>query len=303
LSEPSRYPEAEWRGDGESGGSYTSGPWKVVLHTTETEGIPSYDGGATAPHLTYYPKARRWVQHTSFLTAARALRNETGGVQTNRDSAIQVEIVAYSAKGIADDDPRDRLWVGALTEEQLADIGAFLRWTYKEFGVKPVWPGRQAFSYAEANKSGFRMSLSEWDRFGGVCAHQHVPENTHWDTGALKWSALMEEQLHVASPPSTYAAPAWNAILEAGGIFSEGSDPHEALSKQDFAVFLMRLGVIEKGPDGKHRVDLDLRGALDQAISAGAVGAVDTTARKSAAAAQARADSAHNRLDAAKAAI
>lgn len=189
----SRYPKATWLGNGQSGGSYTSGPWKVVLHTTETSGLPGYENGAYAPHLTYSPLTRAFYQHTSFLTAARALKNEAGGVQTNRDSALQLEIICYSNKYIAD--TYNRLWVGDLSDENLADIREFLEWAHEWFGVKLEWPGKRALSYSEANAPGFRMSGAEWDSFNGVCAHQHLPENVHWDTGALDWSKLILEDI------------------------------------------------------------------------------------------------------------
>lgn len=188
-----KYPLAVWKGDGKSGGSYTSGPWKVVLHTTETAGLPGYNGGYSAPHITYIPATREWVQHTSFLTAARALRNGPDPIQTNRDSAIQVEIVCYSAKDIADSSA-SRIWVGELADYQLDDLRAFLMWVYREFGVVEKWPGVQAYSYAEANASGFRMPMDEWDEWDGVCGHQHVGDgNTHWDPGALNWDYLISD--------------------------------------------------------------------------------------------------------------
>lgn len=188
----SKYPKATWKGDGKSGGSYTSGPYKVVLHTTETSGMPGYNSGNSAPHITYDPEHRTWTQHTSFLTAARALYNGGNPVQTNRDSALQVEIICYSAKSIADQ-ASYRQWVGHLSPENLADIREFLEWTSQEFGVVLKWPGKQALSYSQANASGFRMSIAEWNGYNGVCGHQHVPDgNVHWDPGALDWGALID---------------------------------------------------------------------------------------------------------------
>ncbi len=186
-----RYPEAIWKGDGQSGGSYIGLSFRVVLHTTETTGVPGYSDGATAPHVTYVPKTRRWVQHTDFNIAARALRNLAGGVQTNRANALQVEIVCYSAKNIADQSS-SRLWVGDLTDDHYQDLRDFLAWVYAAFDVSSMWPGKQALSSSEANTPGFRMTSVEWNQFDGVCAHQHVPENTHWDTGALDWSRVIE---------------------------------------------------------------------------------------------------------------
>lgn len=194
------YPEATWLGNGRTGGSYRGGPWKVVLHTTETENVPGYSSGKSAPHLTYVPATGEWFQHTSLLVAARSLRNGPDPVQTNRDSAIQLEIVCYSNAGLAEQSP-NRLWVGDLNARQLDEIKRFLKWTNVEFGVELKWPGRAALSYAEANAPGFRFSISQWDNWGGVCAHQHVPDsNQHWDTGALDWGYLFDESAPV--PPS-----------------------------------------------------------------------------------------------------
>lgn len=186
-----RYPKAQWLGNGVSGGSYTSGPFKVVLHTTETRSVPGYKSGESAPHLTFGPASLKWWQHTDFSTAARALRNGPNPVQTNRDSALQVEIICYSDKSVADQ--YGGLWVGNLSDAAYAELRAFLAWCHDTFGVKHLkWPGRQALSYSQANAPGFRMTTAQWDAFDGVCAHQHVPDqNTHWDTGALNWSRLM----------------------------------------------------------------------------------------------------------------
>jgi hypothetical protein len=190
-----RWSGAKWRGNGVAGGTFTSGPFKIVLHTTETRGIPGYNYGKSAPHVTYYPRYRRFEQHTEFTHAARALRNESGGVQTNRDSVIQLEIVCYSQKSVADRyASTGAIWVADLTDEHLDDIRDFMLWVSNEYGVQWKWPERQAFNYAQANARGFRMAPSVWDNYNGIAAHQHVPENTHWDTGALNWAKLMARE-------------------------------------------------------------------------------------------------------------
>ncbi len=184
-----RWSGAIWRGDGLSGGAYSSGPFKLVFHTTETRTIPGYNGGAVAPHFTYFPAGRYFVQHTDTAGASRALLNLSGGVQTNRDSAIQCEIVCYSAKTIGD--MVGGLWVGSLDDDHLRDLAKLVRWCREEYGIPAVWPGRQALSYAQANAPGFRLAPDGWDAYAGVLGHQHVPENTHWDPGALRWEALL----------------------------------------------------------------------------------------------------------------
>lgn len=188
---PERYPDAVWKGDGKNGGDYRGGPWKVVLHTTETPALPGYRNGTFAPHLTYIARSREWVQHTSLLVAARSLSNGPNPVETNRDSALQVEIVCYSDKVIADASS-NRIWVGNLTGANLGDLRDFLVWAHDTFGVALQWPGKQAFSWAEANAPGFRMSPKDWDAYDAVCGHQHIPDvGDHWDPGALDWKTLM----------------------------------------------------------------------------------------------------------------
>src|SRR5690606_38294676 len=117
-----RYPKARWLGNGRVYGSYTGGPFKRVVHTTETEGLPGYNGGSIAPHITYNPKTRVFYQHAGFNGSVGALRDMSGGVRTNRDGALQLEIICYSAKNIADQAPSRRLWVGNLPETAYEDI-------------------------------------------------------------------------------------------------------------------------------------------------------------------------------------
>jgi hypothetical protein len=117
-------------------------------------------------------------------------------VETNRDSAIQLEIVAYAQESIVDQYPNTgRVKISELAAENLADIREFILWVCDEFGVGYVWPGRVAKSYGQANSGSFRMSNADWDNYNGVCGHQHVPESDHWDPGGLNWSALMEEDM------------------------------------------------------------------------------------------------------------
>ena len=57
-----------------------------------------------------------------------------------------------------------------------------------------AWPEKQALRFTASVAPGFRMGNQEWDQFGGVCGHQHVPENTHWDPGALDWAAVVVQE-------------------------------------------------------------------------------------------------------------
>lgn len=146
---------------------------RLVLHTTESAGWPSYQDGAVAPHLTY--DGTIWRQHYPLSTSARALANRPGGVETNR-WCWQVELVGTCERG-----GPGTYWPDA----DLSDLRAFLEWMADHHGLPltgpPLWSPYPA-SYGTWRG---RMTPSEWKAFSGVCGHQHVPENTHGDPGDL----------------------------------------------------------------------------------------------------------------------
>lgn len=167
-----------------------SGTWlgnvdapKIVLHTTEG---PTAAGAYGAfrknnswPHVTVDPKARTRAQHVPLDRAARALRNTSTPGQTNRDGRVyQVEIVGFAGK--AHDMPDDQLdWLGTHVLAPLAAAtGTPLVTSVQFFGADCGW----TIATASARQ---RLSPAEFDAYRGVLGHQHVPENTHWDPGAL----------------------------------------------------------------------------------------------------------------------
>lgn len=285
-----RYPQAEWLGNGVAGGTWVDVPWRVVLHTTETRGIPGYGGGASAPHLTYSPATRRWYQHTDLKYAARALRNQPGGVETNRANAIQVEIIAYSSRPTADRLTPKGLWVGDLPDTAYEDFRTFLAWCHEEFGVQYVWPGKQALSASQANTPGFRMTPAQWNSFNGSCGHQHVPEQHttakpgHWDPGALDWSRMFPKppeddvpltpaqenalnwlvgQLDKADPSPVLSAHFQKALNR--GVFTVHTKAGKPVTAEELAAFLDRAGALDQM--GGNTVDLIARTSADRANS------------------------------------
>jgi hypothetical protein len=162
---------------------------KVVWHTTETSGWPGYDSGAKAPHLTALPDAAarrvRWRQHFPLNVNARALRNEPGGVQTNLDGAVQVELIGTSDRG------GPGLYWPDAPEWALAELADFAAFMHTEHGVPlraaPLWlPYPSSYGGSRV-----RMSGRTWDGFRGHCGHQHAPENTHGDPGDLDAQRIM----------------------------------------------------------------------------------------------------------------
>jgi hypothetical protein len=172
-------------------GPFTGGPAKGVLHTTESNGWPDYRGGTVAPHVTVRldVAARRLLvrQHIPFDRAAKSLRNDPDGVQTNRDSAIQLELVGTC----------DPSFIGAYywpraDDYALAALARLMRVIEAMTGIRRraagSWP---SYPFAYGADAPQRFTLPQWDAWDGWCGHMHVPENTHGDPGSLNMSRLI----------------------------------------------------------------------------------------------------------------
>ncbi len=179
---------------GSTGGSYIGVPWKLVIHTIEAppETLYSYNpssyyGHTAWPHATI--DTRGIHQHYPINLAARALYNATGGVETNNANAIQCEVMAQAA--LIDDLP-EATW-GHLVD--------WLSWCATQTRTPIHFANFVAGGYGE--DAAQRFGPQEWLDFAGVCGHQHVPENDHWDPGALdttKLAALMGQQEEDMTP-------------------------------------------------------------------------------------------------------
>ena len=181
---------------GTNSGTYTGGPAKTVLHTTESgtasSAIAAFKSSGSWPHflVDYIGKIWQFIDSTK---AARALVNAPGGAETNRDHAIQIEIVGFAGKP---------------SEHPVAQWDALrklMRWIEATEGVKPIGPGRPfATAYGQNN---LRFTSAEWDSFGGICGHCHVPEgNVHWDPGAIDLVSLLPSA--PIPPPTGFKVPA-----------------------------------------------------------------------------------------------
>lgn len=141
------------------------GPHKIVWHTTEGYGLPSYSG--SNPHFTLDPKTGTLYQHQDVRQGARALQNLSGGVETNRQGAIQVELIGFASQ------------TGSWTEQAYEHVADLARWIEAHCQVK------RECSVTFSNTP-HRMSASQWNSYNGHCGHQHVPENSHWDPGSFR---------------------------------------------------------------------------------------------------------------------
>lgn len=258
-------PAAEHLTFGDSGGVYTGGPFRIVLHRTQGDSLEGalsvYKTKNVAPHITVEiraAKGRRIVQHTPFTVAARALENQAGGVQTNRRSAIQIEIVGFSEKAELDVDA-DLRWFGATI---LAPI-------MQAFSITPTHPtfwGEDCGWKLALASAKQRMSFTEWDAFNGICSHQHVPEQSHWDCGAFKIDAALAGALEdddmtpeqdallrkVSSQLDRLDALLWNDFRQFGFDFKDATH----IDKVGFG------GLLGKNADGTPRSTVEALGAL-----------------------------------------
>lgn len=196
---------------GTDGGTFTGGPAKGVLHTTETSDWPGYSNGQTCPHLTVKVERAGILtirQHVPLNMAARALQNLSGGVQTNRDSAIQIELV-----GTCNPEWQQKIgyyyWPKA-DPKTLASLAFLMRRLEVATGIKREAVGPWlSYPHSYGSSGGQRLTLSQWDNYSGWVGHQHVPENDHGDPGNLDIATLLGV---VTAPAVTPPLPPASAI-------------------------------------------------------------------------------------------
>ena len=153
-------------------GPFSGGPFKIVHHTTEGSTYAgakaAYKANKSDPHFTI--AGDEIFQHIDTGQAARALKNPPGGVETNRDSAVQIEVVGFA--GSAKDVPT------------LRSVAKLCRWIEGEHSISQKWPnGRPRASTNGQDPGGHNRNSSTWDTEGGHYGHSQVPENDHWDPG------------------------------------------------------------------------------------------------------------------------
>lgn len=143
---------------------------KVVWHSTQGLGDPSgwYAVSGGIPHFTIL-RDGTLLQHYSTYRSSRALKNLWGGVQTNLDGVIQIEIVGFAGEGFA--------------REQRATMRRLTAW-FTFHGVAARWivgaPPTKA-AYDTGGQGASKLSDDAWDDGRGHCGHINVPENDHWD--------------------------------------------------------------------------------------------------------------------------
>lgn len=235
-----RCPFAVWRPISGSCGPHLGGPFKIVHHTTEGSSargaFAAFAANRSDPHFTV--DATTIYQHIDTDEAARALRNDPGGVQTNRDSAVQIELVGFAHL------PKDR--------NALQNVARLCRWIEATHGVPNVWPSGLPKTAVNGRDPGaHNRNAVAWDTQSGHFGHCHVPENSHWDPGysPVEVEFLMEATFDEAGRMTGPAMPALAARVARGPVAK--ARPHEHRST------MPDHGVVPRGMDAYLR-DLPL---------------------------------------------
>lgn len=201
-------------------------PNVVVLHTTEGTSWPGYGGGASAPNLTIRPlidkKAFEIREHFSLDRSSRALRNLSGGVETNTLNAIQLELIGTCDPAHADTWGSKRAGVDyifwpAAPDWALRELGRVLATLQKIHPEIPLSAPNLWNPYPKSygSRGGQRFSGSTWRAFRGICGHQHVPENTHGDPGNLPIGKILAYALGTPPKPAAPKTPTMLDLTEA----------------------------------------------------------------------------------------
>lgn len=133
----------------------------------------SGNGKGSAPHILADPFTGRVAQFIPANQSARALVNQSGGVQTNTHGScnIQIEWLFF---------PYCR-WNGnvypTLASTPAAGKQHIVSWL-RSWGVPDVWPMGEP-TWAS------KRSATIWNSTPGHYGHSHVPENDHNDPGPM----------------------------------------------------------------------------------------------------------------------
>ncbi len=226
--------------DGLSGSKPRRGdaPARLVLHTTEGRKLPEY---SSPPHFTIavgHPESLRSLgdgkvkiwQHISLDKTAYSLLHPKKAIpETNHmgSHCVQIEIIT-----IVGDIPKAHIVGnrGQLPEVLLRAVAGLIseiRDAVPDIPLTAPPPKQWSATKSFGPKAKQRFSVAEWTSFNGICGHQHVPINSHWDPGALDIAGLLglvkgeatglrAAPVEVAVEPTPPLDTGWPKILRPG---------------------------------------------------------------------------------------
>lgn len=177
------YPGAKWVDRTRFGGVTMPHIPKLVHHSTETSGLPSYP--SFAPNLTIDPWTRDIWQHMPLNQSASTLRN-AGDYRTNR-VCCQIEWVMYC-------DPARQSsghHISKLGDDEYRFMAQVVAWFNREWGIPFDAPSFVAYPGSYGQRAAQRFSVSRYDGYTGQLGHQHVPGNDHGDPGNIDMARIL----------------------------------------------------------------------------------------------------------------
>lgn len=206
---------------------------KLVVHTTEGNSYPNYNGNQ--PNLTINPWNKTFRQHLPLTIGGRALK--VGSVSTNSMGCIQVEIIGTCDRGAAS---RGVKPVWEMGEDELEYIAMVFKAISRATEI-PLTTGVTWVSYpASYGDTRIRLSAGQWIAYEGVLGHQHVPGNSHGDPGILNIGRIL--YLANGGQPVTAPLPV---------VVEEEDDMQDLIE----ALYIERVGRI---PSEKELYDWDI---------------------------------------------
>lgn len=272
-------------------GPYRDGPRRLVIHTPEFPDVLDYHGANSfdayveavrargrraSYHAVASPIQKKVIQFASFERMVGGLKRPNQ-YETNGDGAMQISILGYAAD--MRDLTQDHLnWLADAVFEpifrQYPEID-FMRWPKGKMwdqdgeGQEEIdwWFDGEDAGFVLADKnSPIRLSYQDWDAYNGVCGHQHVPGNDHWDPGHFDYPYIARrikkkvEDAGIKIPFPNLQSPitvidvatapdggTW-CLLEDGGIANFSGAPYYGHMLDPITVGILGVGF---GYDGK----------------------------------------------------
>jgi len=203
---------------------------KVVLHTSETVGMPGFGtDGSTAPHYVYDATNKDWYIWADVDRRVGTLK----GHSTNHanDDAFQVEILGYS-------DGRYDPWVGDFTDDNYQDLADFYAWAMTEYPIDRDVTPTPNVGWIYGSSASTRGTESQYNTFSGLSCHGWGYGNSHYDVGVLDLQRIhdlatqeepdMPTHFQIGDTYDTYEEITWLLYQAAGGTI----DPNLSAARQ-----------------------------------------------------------------------
>lgn len=182
---PALLPNAVWvPGPASGGGTYNPGPttrWKLCAHEIQGDDrLDMIQTHPTPPQLWYDPDSRDLHQSIPLNRSGLALYHYAGRPETNKALTIQFELAGFS-EAIANE-PQSALTNIAV--DLIVPCCQFVAEQGASIDLRQV-SGPLVYAGAASEGSVNRMSDAQYQAFNGLTGHAYVPQNEHWDPGAM----------------------------------------------------------------------------------------------------------------------